>query len=110
MKLTLETMPISTNRMYVGRKILTHTARANKQMIGWEARAAYDGRPLDQSLSVTVHFYYPNRRCNDIDNLKILFDALTGVVWEDDRLIDEQHVYRHFGEKNPRVEIDIKKL
>lgn len=109
-KLVFEFMPISTNKLYVGRKILTEQARVNKEALGWEANAQYHGDPIEERIGVNVHFYYPDRRANDIDNLKILFDAMKGIVWKDDRQIDEQHVYRHFGHPIPRVELQIFKL
>lgn len=103
-------MPLSTNKMYVGRKILTHLARENKALMKEEAFFLYEGKLFEKPISVVVHFYYPDRRSNDIDNKKLLFDALTGIVWKDDRLIDEDHAYRHFGYPEPRVEIEVSEL
>lgn len=109
-KLVLETMPISTNKLYLGRKMLTPVARANKQVLAEEAFYTYEGKLHTKPIGVRVDFFYPDRRANDADNLKILFDAMKGVLWSDDRLIDEQHVYRHFGHRIPRVELTITEL
>ncbi len=109
-KLSFDVMPLSTNKMYCGKKILTKEARSNKSALGWIANPQFR-RPLyDKPIAVRVDFYYRDRRANDIDNLKLLFDALTGVVWIDDRIIDEQHVYRHFGAAVPRVDLEITEL
>lgn len=49
-----------------------------------------------------------DKRVRDLDNhLKIVFDALTGVVWEDDKQIQEMTIRKDYDKENPRVELDV---
>ena len=64
------------------------------------------GRLLwDDGVLVTVAFY--GARSNaDLDNLlKSVFDALTGVVLEDDLQINAVHACRRKGEKRTVIEV-----
>ncbi len=82
-------------------------ARRCKEAIGWEARSQYRGKPLTGPLAVSVALYWPDRRKHDIDNIKVLLDALTGIVWEDDGQIVELHTTKVFDKEKPRVEVTI---
>jgi len=58
-------------------------------------------------LTVTLHFFRP-RAIGDLDNvLKLPFDALNGVLWEDDSQVEEIHAFRLEDKSNPRVEIEV---
>ena len=64
-------------------------------------------------LRLEVKIFYKTNHRNDLDNrMKPLQDALThALVWEDDSLIDELHIYRgDIDSKNPRVEVQISLL
>ena len=78
--------------------------------MAYEASQQFHRRLFDKPVGVNLHFFYPDRRCNDIDNKKALYDALTNVVWVDDRLVDEEHVFRHYGFPERRVELEIYEL
>lgn len=61
----------------------------------------------DQMLTVELHVYRP-RKTGDIDATpKAVLDALNGVLWHDDKQIDELHIYRHDDKNNPRVEVKV---
>ncbi|NPB05137.1 MAG: RusA family crossover junction endodeoxyribonuclease [Aquificae bacterium] len=57
----------------------------------WELRSQYQGSPLAGPLSVEVHFFFPDNRKRDIDNmLKTLWDVLEKArVIENDEVIHE---------------------
>jgi crossover junction endodeoxyribonuclease RusA len=77
----------------------------------WQARSQYKKPPLTERLSVTAVFYFGNKRKVDIDNFsKILWDSLTGIVWDDDSQVDEYHIYRAYDKEAPRVELTIHTL
>jgi crossover junction endodeoxyribonuclease RusA len=82
------------------------TRRAKEEM-GWEARSQYRGEPLTGPLEVRVNLWWPDRRKHDVDNIKALLDALTGIVWEDDGQIEDLRVRKGFDKKRPRVEIEV---
>lgn len=81
--------------------------RAAKEALGWEARSQYRGEPLAGSLAVSIALYWPDRRKHDIDNIKVLLDALTGIVWEDDGLITDLHIRKGYDNLQPCVEMTI---
>lgn len=103
----IDTFPVSTNNMYVGKKILTSEARVKKAAIAWEANEQYTGELLEGPLSVVIIYYWPDLRTGDIDNIKGLLDALTGVIWKDDGQIVGLHLYKKVSRKDPRIEIEV---
>lgn len=113
MTLTFETLPLGTNNLYahVGRqRFLTPKARANKEALAWEARSQFRGKPLSGPLAVEVQLFWPDRRKHDIDNIKVLLDSLTGIVWEDDGQIVDAHLIKEFDRERPRVELRVWEL
>ena len=81
--------------------------RAAKDAMGWEARAGYHGHPLEGPLKVSVDLYWGDNRKHDVDNIKALLDALTGIVWEDDGQITDLHTKKFYDPTAPRVELSI---
>ncbi len=114
MKLVFRTMPPSTNHLYGRGKssvFLKEDVRTAKEAIGWEARSQYPGEPLPGPLKVTVDLFWPDRRKHDIDNgLKLLLDALTGIVWEDDDQVSDLRVRKAIDQVEPRVEVEVQAI
>ena len=89
--------PVSNNnnaRMVNGRVLTSKAAKAYKADVGWLARVAKCPL-LEGDVSVNV-FLHPkmnldgsaNKNRHDLDNVfKVLFDALNGIAWKDDRQI-----------------------
>jgi Holliday junction resolvase RusA-like endonuclease len=110
MTLKLLTLPVSTNHIYLQRgsaRFLDPRARRCKEAIGWEARSQYRGKPLTGPLAVSVALFWPDRRKHDVDNIKVLLDALTGIAWEDDGQIVELHTSKAYDKAKPRVELTV---
>lgn len=108
--LQLQTLPLSTNALYRtfrGRVLLSKPGRENKEAIAWEARSQYRGLPLGGPLKAEICLRWPTRRKHDLDNIKALLDALTGIVWEDDDQLIELHLRKEYDKENPGVEIVI---
>lgn len=108
MKITLTTPFVSTNRLYTnsrttGRKILTKGARWAKEAMAQEAQEQYTKDPIDKEIEVRFDLYFPDRRRRDGDNIKGLIDAMTGVLWKDDSLIEAHMVRRHIDHDMPRI-------
>ncbi|MCR2833459.1 RusA family crossover junction endodeoxyribonuclease [Qipengyuania sp. RS5-5] len=99
-------MPPSTNHIY-GRGsrgvYMFESVRQAKDAIGWEARSQYHGEPLEGPLAVKIDLYWPDRRKHDIDNIKVLLDALTGILWVDDGQIVELSLTKRYDKENPGV-------
>lgn len=97
-----------------------------KQRLRQLAQKQYTQPALSSALKVDVSFYRPvqksisaierARRINgehrpvvksDIDNyIKALFDALNGVVWQDDKQIVDLSAHKFYSDK-PRIEIEV---
>jgi len=111
--LTLKTLPISTNHLYAQRgsqRFLRPEVRQNKEAMAWEARAQFRGEPLVGLLAVRVDVFLPTKRRFDVDNIKGLLDALTGIVWLDDGLITDLRVTKALDVAHPRVEVSFSAL
>jgi len=105
-------MPSSTNHIYgrSGRGVYLLTkVRKAKESIAWEARAQYKGELLTCPVGLKIALYWGDKRKHDVDNIKILLDALTGIVYEDDGQIDDLHITKSYDKENPRVELCITK-
>ena len=63
--------------------------------------------PMAGRLSVRVDVYRKDRR-RDLDNhIKVLLDAMQGMVYEDDNQIEALHMFNLYDPKNPRVEVEL---
>lgn len=82
-------------------------AKRAKEAIGWEARQQHRGRPLEGALAVEIELWWPDRRNRDIDNVKALLDALTGILWLDDGQITDLHLMKGVDRNHPRVEMKV---
>jgi len=112
-KITLSGNPCSTNTLY--RSVcrgkfpavyMTHKGRNLKESYQWEAKSQWKKEPTSDEIALNVILYFGDKKVRDIDNYnKILLDALTGIVWEDDSQISEMHTFREYDKKNPRIEV-----
>lgn len=51
---------------------------------------------------------FKTHRRRNLDNQnKLVLDALTGIVYEDDILVSELHLYRDYDRNNPRIDISV---
>lgn len=108
---TFKTLPPSTNHLYGHRghaSFLKPEVRAAKEAIGWESRTQYQGELLTGPLEVDVTIYWPDHRKHDVDNIKALLDALSGIVWEDDGQISDLHTRKRYDKGEPRVVVSIR--
>ena len=60
---------------------------------------------LEGPLAAHISIYYASHR-PDLDE-SLIFDALQGVVYKNDRQIVEKHIWRYLDRKNPRSHISI---
>lgn len=108
--LVFRTKPISVNRLYGnanGRKFLSKEGRSVKEQMAWEAKSQWSDGVVDGEVAVNVIFYF-ERNTQDIDNcLKALFDCLEGIIWKNDRLVTEMHVFKELDKENPRIELQV---
>lgn len=112
-KFTLE-LPPTTNNLYRaahhgGRtyQYLTSEARAWKEAAQWQMK---DGRChlLEGPVEVVATFYL--KRDRDVENAKLLFDALEGTVIKNDSQIVSMHLFKEKDKDNPRVVLEVYEL
>lgn len=77
-----------------------------KKTYSWEALSQRIGEKLTGDLEVKIKLYFKDKRVRDIDNYnKILLDALTGIIWQDDKQIQKMTIEKFIDKENPRIEI-----
>lgn len=102
--------PPSANRIWRtsknGRTFLSSDASDYKRDVAKTVKR----RMCIGELSATFHFYRP-RKAGDLSNrIKLLEDALQGILYENDSQIVEIHAFRLDDKANPRVEVTIQEL
>ncbi len=117
LRVTLHGDPVSTNSLYrhstfrgMHRTYMTKEGTARKQEYQWQYKGIVKKVkwPLDANYAVEVILYFKNKRPHDIDNFnKILLDAATGFVWNDDKQIQKLTVTKAIDTEFPRAEVTI---
>lgn len=105
-------VPLARPRINTGNKgrYLPKRSQQFKEDFQAAVRAAFTGKPFENPLSVTLHFFKPLKitapNYGDVDNLqKAVLDAGNGLIWADDRQITELHGYKHKG--TGKIEIEV---
>lgn len=78
----------------------------------YHIKAQWKGKPLTVPVELVARCYFPDKRKRDASNLaKMLGDAMSGIVFEDDSQIHRE-TYERSGidRENPRVELTISAL
>ena len=95
-------VPPSANRYWIhtGRGVVTSPeAKAYKQAV----RLLVPEQMIVGDVAVNVSVYRA-RKSGDLDNyLKVMLDALQGVLYANDNQITEIHAFRYDDADNPRV-------
>jgi len=106
--------PVSTNSIYktatrpFPRTYMTHEGKALKESYQWEAKSQWKEPILDCPVEIEVRLYFATKRLHDVDNYnKLLYDALTGIVWVDDNQIQKVTTEKFYDKGNARIEISI---
>lgn len=97
--------PVGKQRPRLGKNCNTYTPKKSKRfetVIGAHARRE---RPrvwsMDERYRVSVEATYSDGRVSDIDNiLKAVLDALNGIAYSDDRLVDELYIRREVADED----------
>lgn len=113
MEIILEGQPKSTQHCYLYssrggsvRGYMASQCKALKEDYQWQTRSQFKGEPLTGPLSVTMTIYHGDKRVRDIDNYnKLVFDAMSGIVYEDDGQIETLTITKRYDKKRPRIEI-----
>ena len=66
---------------------------------------------LSNDLWVKVKLYHWTKRKADIDNFnKLWMDALSWIIYEDDKQIQEMYIKKDYDKENPRIELEFYNL
>jgi crossover junction endodeoxyribonuclease RusA len=99
--------PVSANRYwrtFRNRVVKSDEARKYQDAAGWLAKAA-GVQEIDGSVGLELRIYRPQRR-GDLDNrIKVLLDAMQGILYADDGQVSEIHAYLDDDKHAPRVEV-----
>lgn len=111
-KLTIQGKCISKDNSKLmgrhGRYFLATNYKNYENNVAWQARSQYKGKPLSGDLYASFCFFMPDKRHADLLNLpKSIADALTGIVWNDDKQIMRASLQVVYDKLNPRVEIEV---
>ena len=115
MRIILTGNPISTQTCYKytcrGRHVAGYMAKRCKTLktdYKYQIMSQYKGEPLKTPVRVKMSLLMGTKRRSDIDNFnKLVFDALSGIVYEDDSQIIELHITKGYDKENPRIELEL---
>ena len=112
MKIILEGKPMSTNSIYRNHghiMFMTKEGKALKTSYQYQALSQREGnKPWAGNIVIDIKLYFGDKRRHDIDNYnKILLDAMTGILWEDDSQIVKMTIWKLYDKEKPRIEIEI---
>ena len=110
MKIILKGNPLSTNHIYrhTGHRVyMTAEGKALKESYQWQLKEQYKEKPISEIVSISLHIFFGDKRKRDIDNYnKIVLDACSGILWEDDSQICDMFIGKYYDKQNPRIEIE----
>ena len=72
---------------------MSSIGRAYKELVGYKAKAIWEGDPTTELLRMAIWFSWKDKRKRDVPNFhKVLIDALEGIVYVNDSQIIDLHV------------------
>jgi len=109
--IVLYTKPVPINQkfgIFRGRNILSSKYRDAKLALAQETRLKWTKAPLSGIVELHIDLFYGDKRKRDIDApLKILLDAMSEIVYEDDSQVTKLTVQKFYDKENPRTEIEV---
>lgn len=105
-------VPKGRPRFFQGNAYTPRTTKEYEAKVRAEAEVALpDDWSPEGRFSVTVLFYFDDKRIRDLDNcVKAVTDALNGVVYKDDAQIDVLHAYRFRGAHSAGSQVTVRRL
>ena len=92
-------------RMYMSKE-----GKDLKERYKWEM-LAQKKKMMKKPIRLEINLYFKTKRKHDIDNYnKLILDAGNGILWEDDHLIHELTVKKHYDKLNPRITLQYESL
>jgi len=86
---------------------MTAEGKSIKEAYKWELKSQ-KAKMYQGELVVKIGLYFNDKRKRDVDNFnKLILDAGTGILWEDDSQIRILTISKYCDKGNPRVELEI---
>lgn len=108
--ITLSGNPISTNVVWRRHGHIIYMSKEAKQLkkdYQWEAKSQWHKPIILTDLEIYIKLYFKDNRRRDIDNYhKLSLDALSGIVYTDDKQIKKMTVEKFIDKENPRIELE----
>jgi len=111
MRITLLGNPYSTNNIYSRNwKYWFIKAKPKAQKNHYILQATQQKtKYFTGDIKIEAIIYFWDKRKRDIDNYnKLWLDALSKVIYEDDKQVKELHLLKMYDKENPRIELLIK--
>jgi crossover junction endodeoxyribonuclease RusA len=103
--------PPSANRIWRngrGRTYLSQAAKDFKAAVLAAALMQRIDRPIFHGPVKLTMTWFRKRKAGDLSNrIKVVEDALNGVVWDDDKQVTEIHVYRVDAVQVGRLDVTV---
>jgi crossover junction endodeoxyribonuclease RusA len=86
---------------------MTAEGKAIKEAYKWELKVQ-KAKMYQGDLEVKIELWFNDKRKRDVDNFnKLILDAGTGILWEDDSQIRILTISKYYNKDNPRVELEV---
>lgn len=109
-KIILKWNPYSTNNIYMrnwNRWFIKKKPREQKESYKLQAKIQKISF-LKGLIKIRAYLYFWDKRKRDIDNYnKLWLDALSWIIYEDDKQVIELHIIKWYDKENPRIELEI---
>ena len=91
-----------------GRPAFIKSAKALRYLSDFKKQCPKLNQMLEGDLSIEIHIWYASRR-PDLD-ASLIFDAMQGMIYPNDRRLKQMHLFGHLDRENPRAEITVKQI
>ena len=117
-KFVIRGMPLTKDNVKIknpktGKYFLPSRYKKYEELVKWEIiqQKPRGFKMIDAPVMLQLDFYFPDYRRRDVLNYtKSVCDALTGIVYKDDNLVEKAVVTKWIDKKNPRVEIAVEEI
>ena len=113
---TIPDVPGSVNSLYgitkFGRKYMRPQGKSFKELVHRKLESVQQIEDIFYGrLKIKFTIYFNTLRKRDLDNcMKILWDSLEHVLFDDDAQIDDYRVVRAYDALKPRVEVEVETI
>lgn len=110
--------PVSVNQQYEptknGGQRLALDARIYRELVGWEAKMAARRQKWKYAetgkVRATAIYFMPANRRQDVNNDKLTWDAMEGIVYKNDRQLFDQRNLKVYTKDYQRTVVILEKI